>query len=362
MAGRGPNIPNVRQFIQSGIDPKTGLPLKMVSNAPCQTKEMIKRIIRKNDRQIAVNRYKWKNLPAELSSEQLEKNLYYWGNLAFWYDTTTEKFYFTKYALDGGLDFYGRYTKIHPIPLNGGGSNEKMQKAQEAMLSTYKLEVAYDVVMPEDLSKEKLFNTAVLLADYTNGLPQVDIPTKDLHEPLMDLEAETLAYLRTSLLLGSGVKGIRMGDGDADAAWASVQKANQTLKDAALSGDAYTPITSPVEIQELTDGQLVKAQDYLLSAQALDNFRLNAHGVSNGGFFEKKAYVNEAQTSMNISGDIGCVLEDGLAIRRRFCDIVNSIWGLGISVDVAENILGKDLDGDGLAYDRNQYTGGQNNE
>ena len=37
--------------------------------------------------------------------------------------------------------------------------------------------------------------------------------------------------------------------------------------------------------------------------------------------------------------------------RRNFCNIVNSIWDLGIWCEPAQNIMGIDMDGDGAIYD-----------
>jgi hypothetical protein len=79
-----PNIPDIETLIQAGINPKTGLPLKF-GNKRCTTKEDIKKLIRKNDEQIFVNKYVWYNLPMNLSSAELERMLYYKGQLAFFY-------------------------------------------------------------------------------------------------------------------------------------------------------------------------------------------------------------------------------------------------------------------------------------
>lgn len=59
--------------------------------------------------------------------------------------------------------------------------------------------------------------------------------------------------------------------------------------------------------------------------QSLDNFRLSLYGLKNGGIFEKdSAYVNTI-TAGNIQNNVGLVYQDGLTLRQKFCDIVNSI-------------------------------------
>jgi len=87
--------------------------------------------------------------------------------------------------------------------------------------------------------------------------------------------------------------------------------------------------------------------------QAIENLRLSTYGIDNGGLFEKKAHTLQSEADIN-GGPVGLVLQDGLSIRQNFCNIVNSIWNLGIWCEPAENIIGTDIDGDGLAYDRNE--------
>ena len=233
------------------------------------------------------------------------------------------QFYFTKYALDGGLDFYGRYTRIHPVPINGGGGDEKLQKAQEKMLSMKKLNCVYGVKLTEEVDKDTLLNSAVLLHDYTKQLGQMIIPTQILNEPVIDLEAECMPYLRTALLNATGTKGVRVNDADQAA---SVAEGARSMTDAALHCEPMVPIVGNVEMQELTNGQVGKTQEFLQSMQALDNFRLGLHGVPNGGLFDKSQYVNNAQTNMNVGGaDVSLTLQDGLSIRQHFCNVVNSI-------------------------------------
>lgn len=346
-------LPDLETFLQAGINPKTGLPIRF-GNSRCSTKEDIKKVIRKNDEQIAVNRYTWYNLPLNLSSQELERMIYYKGQLCFFYLKDLDQFFFMPYALDGTIDFYGRYNTIHPVPMTCG-TTDKGNKAQAEYLEKVKLDCVYAPILPIDLELTDLYNSAVLLHDYSKQLSQTIIPTQQLNDPVIDMEAEVMPFLRTSLLMGTGVKGVRVPDKDSAN---EVYEGSAQLLDSALKAQPYTPIVGSIEFQELTDGQLVKAQDYLLAMQSMDNFRLGLHGVDNGGLFEKKAYVNQAQTGMNTSGgDVGLTLQDGLSIRQHFCNIVNSIWGpLGVNIwcDISENLINTDLDGDGLAYERNE--------
>lgn len=349
--GKGPFLPDIERLIKMGINPKTGLPIKM-GDPKCKTKEGFKKAIRIIDEQDAVNRYRWYNLPMNLTSQEVERMLYYRGQLAFFYFKDLDEFYFMPYALEGGpgggLDFYGRYRQIHPIPWNSGGNNGKQVTAQQALLSTYKLDVQYGIILPEDLEEKDLYHSAVLLKDYTKQLSEEIIPRVNINDEIIDLEAECMPYMRTSLLMGTGVRGVRVNDTDQED---SVYEGSRNMAQSALEGNPYIPITGTIEFQEMTNGAPTKSEDYLIAMQAIDNLRLSTYGIDNGGLFEKKAHMLEAEAEIN-GGPVGLVLQDGLSIRQEFCNIVNSIWGLGIWCEPSENISKVDINGDGVMYDR----------
>ena len=340
-------------YKQAGIDLKTGLPSRAVDGA--NLKASMKKVMRLIDEQDAVNRYKWYNLPANISSEELERLLYYKGQLCFFYFKELDEFYFMPFALDGTIDFYGRYNTIHPVPMTSGTDDEKdknlkaLYSKQLVILSALKLNVVKAVKVLKDLKEEDLYNSTVILWDYSRQLGQNIIPRKDVNDPLLDVIAEIPCFLRTALIASTGVKGMRVADADSKN---EVKIASAQVLNCALSGELATPITSTIEIQELFDGPTGKAQEYLLAMQALENFRLSTYGLENGGLFEKKAHKLEEEQDMNNS-TVGLVYEDGLAIRQNFCNIVNSIWGTSLWCMPAEAVLGTDVDGDGDAYDSN---------
>jgi len=267
-----PFLPDINTMIQMGINPKTGLPYKLGS-LRCTSKEDIKKALRIIDEQDACNRYVWRNLPNNITSQELERMIYYKGQLAFFYLKDLDEFYFMPYCLDGGIDFYGRYNKIHPIPFNGG-TDEKAQKAQADYLANIKLNCVYGFKLPEDLTEEDLYTSAVLLHDYTKQLSAQVLPRVTINDGILDIEAECIPYLRTALLMGSGVKGVRVADGDQEA---SVHEGARNMTAAALSAEPYIPIVGAIEFQELTDGTVRNAQDYLLSMQGIENLRLSTY-------------------------------------------------------------------------------------
>ena len=223
------------------------------------------------------------------------------------------------YALDGTIDFYGRFNTIHPVPMTSG--EEKAGKAQAELLSQIKLKCIYGIKLPEDLKVEDLTKSAVLLHDYSKQLSQTIIPRQIINDGIIDIEAECIPFMRTALIEETGVMGVRVQDADQAAA---VQDGANSLVNAAMNGDMYVPIVGQMEFQELTNGGTGKAEDYMLAMQSLDNFRLSLYGIDNGGLFEKKAHELQSEADIN-GGPVGLVLQDGLSIRQNFCNIVNSI-------------------------------------
>lgn len=350
-------------FISAGINPKNGLPIKL-DGAP--TKSSIKMFLRLVDEQDACNRYKWFNIPFNMSSEEIERLLYYRGQLCAFYEKNTEKFYLMPYALDGTIDFYGRFNTVHPVPITTGGDVEDETKEIEAMrnlLSQMKLRCLYDVVLPEELDEDTILNSCVLIHDYTKQISQTIIPRCQVNEGILDVMSDIVPFMRTGLMLGTGIKGIRVDDSDQAK---DVMEASRQMIDQAREGKPWIPLTGAIDFQELADGNLSKTEDYLLAMQALDNIRLQGYGLPNGGIFEKKAHILESENAMNQQA-IDRVYQDGLSIRQRFCAIFNSVFGTSLWCMPSESVLDTDINGDGLAVDMDlgdnngEATGGESN-
>ena len=340
-------------YLQAGFDPKTGLPLKATTACPNQLKENIKRQLRIIDEQDAVNRYTWFNLPCDLTSQELERLLYYKGQLCFFYFKELDKFFFMPYALDGNIDFYGRYDYVKPVPIASGTSDaDKARIAkQAALLSTLRLKVLYDIPL-EPLDPNE--NYCVLLHDYTKQLSQNIISRQILQDGLLDVMSDCIPFMRTALINSTGVQGMKVTSGDE---YSNVEAASKSVNKAALEGRKWIPITAQLELQELTGGSTAKGEEFLMALQSLDNFRLSTYGLENGVLFEKKQYQNNMQTALNGNGQIGTPLQDGLSIRQNFCDIVNAITSAGIGCEISEVASATDINMDGVMYDEKDQSG-----
>lgn len=360
------NIPNVEPSIAAGIPLNSKKAQAAVKDfnkqIPNWRKENIRKQLRILDEQDAVNRYTWYNLPCDLSSQEVERLIYYRGQLCFFYVPEIKQFIFSPYALDGTIDYYGRYNTVHPVPWAEGMENEK-KSPLSAYLANKKLDVCYGVPADEEklikwIQKFAEGTACVLVTDYTKQLSQTTVSRQILNDPLLDIMADCIPFMRTCLLANTGIKGMRVSS---QADYPNVLDANKALEAAALEGDLNIPIVGSVDFQELTNGQATNSEEYLLAMQGLDNYRLSLYGLDNGGLFQKKSHMLEAEQSMN-AGKAAIPLNDGLSCRQYFCDIVNALTMLGVSCEISEAVLGADMNMDGVAVndmDQSGMPGGQ---
>lgn len=349
MSNKGkPAIYDISRLEQLGISPATALPLKLDFSDPCLLKEGIKKLFKIVDRTDAINRYKWKNLPRGVDGRTIERILHYRYQGAFFYLKSYNKFFFLPFSASGKPDSYGRPVNI--IPLLFSGTEEDNGKPLKELIKGYELNVVYDILLEEEVDKDIFIKSAVILKDYSNGIPQYETPRNVLQEPLLDLMSNCLPYMNTTLMNSTGIQGMRVNDQDQ---YTNVELANQSIQKAALTGKPWIPIVGPIEFQELTSGTTGKAEEFLLALQSLDNLRLSCYGLKNGGLFQKKTTVLQSEENIN-NGNTGLIADDGLSLRKDFCDIINSIWGLGVDVEINETIIGVD-------YDLNGYIGSDNN-
>ena len=340
-------------LINAGINPKTGLPIAFDNKIECISKRDIKRQLRIVDEQDAVNRFTWYNLPEGLDGTLIERILYYRGQgmLFFLEMGEKSKFYFLPYALYGTIDVYGRFMKVTPLPFNGTANDGD---EENPWIQGLEFTPVYDAIVPEDYEEleydaleNQIVKSCVLLKDYTEQMSQTIISRQVVNDPILDIMAECFPFMRTALLNNTGVRGMRVYTEDDKT---SVYAANSAIQCAALNGQTNVPIVGQSEFQELTPGGGVKAEEYLLAMQSLDNYRLSLYGLDNGGLFQKRSHVLEAEQEMN-TGNVGLILRDSLKKRQDFCDIVNSIFGTEMWCEVSETVLGIDTTGDGVIGD-----------
>ena len=331
--------------------PEVPAALGMVKGPGPLPNENIKIILRTNDEQIHCNRFKWYNLPRGIDAQLIERIIYYRGQIAMAVlpDGT---FAVLPFCLNGGIDIYGRFTGVSLLPWNGTAEIKKYDDAKKSndqltrIISAKKYDVLYQPIDLDELKADpdKMRNTAVILSDYTRQIPQIIVPKYKLTEPIIEYESKLIPYLNTALSNATGIGGVRVED---QSEQSIVEEASQSLEFAALTGRKWIPVIGQMQIQELTSGQVAKAEEFLMSMQSLDNYRLGIHGVENGGLFEKKAHLLQAEAAMNM-GTSGFAIKDALYNRQQFCTIINSLWGLSVWVEPDEITTGVDQDMNGM--------------
>ena len=152
-------------------------------------------------------------------------------------------------------------------------------------------------------------------------MSQVILPRQKINEGLIDIESNIIPYLNTLLSNNTGVNGVRVND---DSEQSSVSRASDTCNLAALNGKRWIPITGTLDFQDLSSPVAgARAEDMLLTMEAIDNIRIGTYGVDNGGIFEKKAHLLESENRAS-NASTGLVCEDGLWQRREFANLINS--------------------------------------
>ena len=186
------------------------------------------------------------------------------------------------------------------------------------------------------------------IAELTHEMEDVlDLIRKDqldLNEDIIDIESNIIPYVNTLLSNSTGVAGMRVNDGDEQA---SVENASQTANTAALNGKRWIAIKSQLDLQDFSTVAGGRAEDMLLAMQSIDNIRLGTFGVENGGIFEKKAHMLNAEAAMN-TGTSGLIMDDGLVQRQNFCTICNSLAPFAMWCEINETAASYDRDMDGM--------------
>ena len=232
--------------------------------------------------------------------------------------------------------------EITPLPYRGPAE----EKEDQPWINGLTRKPIYEVIKLDELKLADFDTKCVIIRDRSQTYGTIT-PRATLQQPIINLMSQIPALMRTSLYNGTGIKGIRVAnEGDA----AGVYSANKAMEKAAINGERYLPITTQIEAQELSADAIYKSEEYLEAFQSFDNMRLQFMGIQSGGVYQKKAHMLQTEQQGN-SGNVGYIIQDAITERQHACDLINSIWGLGVWCEVSEVMLGLDMTGDGVVYD-----------
>lgn len=347
----GPFLPNLDPLYQLGIDPKTGLPIKIAGAATGIPD--IKESLITMDMDECINLGTWYGLPDGITGELIERILYLRGQGIFFYMHTNQTFYFLPFGVDGGVDVYGRYKGVRPLSF-GGSLNIKEDKV---FINDLIKKPIWDLPYADDDILDLIKNGAVILTNRSRQLSQYVQPEYSIVQPVLDMMAEAYPMARTNLMANSGIKAWRVNNTDENTA----EVANQNIKQAALTGRPFIGLVGATDWQDLTTGSAMKSEEFLLYMQSLDNYRQHIHGIGDGAIFEKRERLLTAEAGMNQS-NVSFILKDKMRVRQEFCDLVNAIWGLGIEWIPDPSLVPMMQQPQALIADGNLEQGGNNDE
>ena len=352
---KGPKMYDLEMYIQAGIDPKTGLPTRVSNLIDTIDKADIKRQLQFVDKTDALSRFTYYNLPKGITADLIERIIYYRGQAILFH--IGEKHFVLPYALDGTIDMYGRFEEVTPLPFNGSQEDKDNENPWIKGLTfrpMYEVPDFFEYMdkSPEEL-QEIIDKSCVIIRDHTIDISQTNISRSVMQDSVLNVMSDCIPFMRTALVNSTGVMGMRV-DGADEAA--NVYAASDAINMAALTGQKYVPIEGPVEFQELTGGQVAKGEEFFLAMQSLDNYRLSLYGLDNGGLFQKKSHMLEAEQEMK-AGATSLILEDALRCRQEALTIYNAINGTSMWVEYSENVLGMDMNGDGQVGSDDDSTG-----
>lgn len=329
-----PYLPNIEPIIAAGINPKTGLPIKLSGNGTSALKCGIRRQLGVMDEQDATRRYLSDGLPEGLNNELVERVLYYTGQAILFQRYGVG--YILPYALDGNIDVYGRFRGVTPLPFRGGvsaGGKEGSKERITPWISGLKLIPVYaGEEIPPNADPESL---CVIIRDYIEPGSELITPRYLLMSPLLDCMSDIIPFARTALQNSTGIQGMRVNN---EGESSNVIAANSTTRRAAINADRFVPIVGSMDFQDLASGSAGSVIDFMQMYTSLDNYRLSLHGIRNEGAFVKKAHMLEGEQEMS-GGATGLVLEDGLIQRKTSWDLANQIFGWNVSVRINDDAM-----------------------
>ena len=256
-------------------------------------------------------RYRWENLPDGIESYLIESMLYYRGSLMGFFNGGKLKI--LPYANQGSINEYGLPERVKPLTFNGTSADEAKPygKGEE-----YKVSSNVEIVS----------SGAVLLYDRIpvsrSGLVA---PRFIINTAVIELEAEIISRIKNNIK-NSDKKVVFYADDENQK-----QAFQEAIKEAYEADSPFVVVVKGSKKwgSENTDymhGDVgLKAQELFESWQSINNIRVMSEGIINGGAFEKKERVVNAEVQ-DESTQTSLILDSGLALRRLWLEQMKLTW------------------------------------
>lgn len=222
----------------------------------------------------ATNRYKWKNLPDNLTSDLIESMLYYKGAICMYFRGGT--MYALPFVNSGDLNVYGRFTKITPIAFNGKETRQP-----------YKLNVNTDGVYDDKAE-------AVILYDSQPQINGALLPKSVLMSQLNANCSDILNMIMNNIK-NSNKKLVFPCEDETQA-----NQLRLDLDNAFNSSDNFIVVNkgniNDMKPITMNNDVALVSQSLFEAWQSFNNLRCMLTGIENNGVFEKKERVITDET------------------------------------------------------------------
>jgi hypothetical protein len=338
-----------------------------VAKTDSQDRQLIMRVLGHKHMIETIERFEWTGLPSELTSDLIERILYfrYKGALFIF----NKRFVFLPFTLRNTIDSYGRYEEIQPVLFTGqwkttgdGFTKDVAFVANKTFKAIYDLpegkeedqEIENETI--DDVSEIKIDDSnAVILTDSSLEISQDFTPMNYLIRPFIEQLTDIFVLVNIDLITSAKAFYVVAKDADQKDA---IEKEFANLDQRILNGKRIIVVTSPTKLEELSGGNTKDTARYFQSYQSIDNLRKDIIGGENGGTFMKQEHTTEMETETNSNQSEGGspVINNALRMRKEFCAIANKVFGISIDVNIKggsqDNIVEekgaqtKDRDGD----------------
>lgn len=313
-------------YRQAGINPAAVIPARRLGVTSNCDSNRLKKILKKNDRQDALTRFVWFNLPKGLKGEDIERVLYLKGRCAL--VKVADNYVCLPFTLnsknDSGIDYLSRYKYITLVTM---GSTEEDVRY---VFGEKSFEVLYDI---EDEIGVDVEDKAVIIYDYSPEYFSNQItPMCMLNDVVLDIESRLFPYAETAALSKTGVKGIKVtNEQEAE----DVASLNDSIKYGALNQELMFGIKAAQDLQDFASESAADVSQYLELFQSLENFRKATYGISTGGLMQKQSHMLDKEAKMNQTNNISQG-NDSLYQRQMACVIFYSLTGIPIWCDIKQ--------------------------
>ena len=253
-----------------------------------------------NDMAMSANRYIWKNLPINLTSQQLESLFYQYGALCFYGENNKLKI--SRFITTGDINPQtGRLSKIKPVDFAGKVHDEFI-----------------------DVISDDCTNGAVIIYDYTSFTSNPDEVSRMNINKATTIQDEIQVYRQIKNVIRLAVKKALIAC-ETEEQKNIIKKQAEDLLDpdemvAVIAGnDKNNKLTNPVQIFNYNNQ--MDAQNYCQLIDYYNKVRRTFAGIPSPDTFEKKERKIAAETE-NINIHTYLKLYDGLMQRTYGLELI----------------------------------------